>query len=261
MSVVSEREPAAKTRQFCRKDAARAFADCFEPRRASQSRRLNKETVVRSRGCQSLLRGPCFLRVRSGELPGRASPGNAHVEEGEKPEFPSFWPNAALLGYEFRDKDLLYRCLTHASAARTRLESNERLEFLGDAVLGLTICRAFHPLPPRMPRGADADQVVVVVSRASCATLACRMGLEKFLVLGRGISGAWAASVLGHHGRHRSDHRRIYVDGGFDKATPSSRELFMDDILSARSSSPGSTTKAFFSSRCSGSSEQLRPTG
>ena len=43
------------------------------------------------------------------------------------------------IGYRFRDRTLLRRCLTHSSSAETRLDSNERLEFLGDAVLGLVI--------------------------------------------------------------------------------------------------------------------------
>ncbi|NOX53567.1 MAG: ribonuclease III, partial [Planctomycetes bacterium] len=51
----------------------------------------------------------------------------------------------AALRYRFRDRELLRRCLTHASIAKSRLESNERLEFLGDAILGLIVCEyLFH---------------------------------------------------------------------------------------------------------------------
>ena len=45
------------------------------------------------------------------------------------------------VGYEFSDKALLVRAFTHSSAVDNRLESNERLEFLGDAVLALVICQ------------------------------------------------------------------------------------------------------------------------
>ena len=45
----------------------------------------------------------------------------------------------ARIHYQFRDRQLLRRCLTHSSSAETRLDANERLEFLGDAVLGLVI--------------------------------------------------------------------------------------------------------------------------
>ena len=45
-----------------------------------------------------------------------------------------------LLGHQFHDKKLLERSLTHASLADSRLQSNERLEFLGDAILGMVVC-------------------------------------------------------------------------------------------------------------------------
>ena len=44
------------------------------------------------------------------------------------------------LGYEFRDKSMLRSALTHASGAEHRLASNERMEFLGDAILGVVVC-------------------------------------------------------------------------------------------------------------------------
>ena len=76
-------------------------------------------------------------------------------------------PDAALLakleeriGYEFRDKNLLLSALTHASGAEHRLASNERLEFLGDAILGAVVCELlFHQYPGIPRRRADAAQV------------------------------------------------------------------------------------------------------
>ena len=50
----------------------------------------------------------------------------------------------AILGYSFTDAGLMRRALTHASAAEDRLESNERMEFLGDAVLGLVACQRIY---------------------------------------------------------------------------------------------------------------------
>src|SRR5262245_21699933 len=47
-----------------------------------------------------------------------------------------------LIGYEFSDKSLLVSALTHASGAENRLSSNERLEFLGDSILGFVVCEA-----------------------------------------------------------------------------------------------------------------------
>ena len=52
------------------------------------------------------------------------------------------------IGYAFRSPELLVAAVTHASGARHRLASNERLEFLGDAILGFIVCeRLFHAFP------------------------------------------------------------------------------------------------------------------
>jgi ribonuclease-3 len=49
-----------------------------------------------------------------------------------------------LLEYDFEDRAVLNRALTHSSIAESRKESNERLEFLGDSVLGLVVCEHLH---------------------------------------------------------------------------------------------------------------------
>src|SRR6185503_12663333 len=54
----------------------------------------------------------------------------------------------AMLDYRFRDHDLLKEALTHASIADNRRTSNERLEFLGDSVLGLVICHRLFEIFP-----------------------------------------------------------------------------------------------------------------
>ena len=56
-----------------------------------------------------------------------------------------------VLGYLFRDEALLRAALTHASSADHRLQSNERLEFLGDAILGYVVCEElFRAYPDRL---------------------------------------------------------------------------------------------------------------
>ncbi len=92
------------------------------------------------------------------------------------------------LGHRFRDRSLLRRCLTHASAARTRLESNERLEFLGDAILGSVICEALFHRFPDSPEGELTRIKSVVVSRETCALVFVELELEPYLVLGKGIT-------------------------------------------------------------------------
>ena len=64
------------------------------------------------------------------------------------------------IGYVFQDKRLLQAALTHASGADHRLASNERLEFLGDAILGAVVCELLYPPVSRVSRrGSDQDQI------------------------------------------------------------------------------------------------------
>jgi len=94
----------------------------------------------------------------------------------------------AVLQYRFRDPELLKRCLTHASASRTRLASNERLEFLGDAVLGLVVCDMLYARFPESPEGELTRLKSDLVSRNTCADITERLGLERFLLMGKGVT-------------------------------------------------------------------------
>ena len=93
----------------------------------------------------------------------------------------------ALLGFKFADRDLLTQALTHASATEERLESNERLEFLGDAVLGLVICEYVYRNFPDVLEGEMTKIKSTVVSRRSCSEVADRLELSSLLELGKGM--------------------------------------------------------------------------
>src|SRR5882724_1282919 len=75
------------------------------------------------------------------------------------------------IGYQFRQPDLLRAALTHTSGADTRLASNERLEFLGDAVLGLVVCEQLYLLFPEYQEGDLTKVKSAVVSRRTCARI------------------------------------------------------------------------------------------
>jgi ribonuclease-3 len=94
----------------------------------------------------------------------------------------------AVLEYRFKDPDMLASALTHASVATSRLASNERLEFLGDAVLGLVICEELYARFPEYLEGELTRIKSVVVSRETCARVADRLGLVNHLSLGKGIT-------------------------------------------------------------------------
>jgi ribonuclease-3 len=125
---------------------------------------------------------------------------------------------AAIAGYPIRDTDLYVAALTHASLANTRLESNERLEFLGDAVLGLVICESLYH---RFPDALEGDLTKVksaVVSRKVCAEVSDAIGLTELLWLGKGVSeqtgmpSSLKAAVL------ESFVAAIYLDAGLETA-------------------------------------------
>lgn len=124
----------------------------------------------------------------------------------------------ALLGYTFEDRGILARGLTHASSADCRLQSNERMEFLGDAVLGLVVVEYLHGTYPDLLEGDLTKIKSSVVSRRTCAEASIELGLDALLVLGKGMgrpsamppsvaAAAWEA-VIG----------AIYLDGGLDPA-------------------------------------------
>ncbi len=93
----------------------------------------------------------------------------------------------ARLGYTFTDKSLLQSALTHASGALHRLKSNERLEFLGDAILGFVVCERLFRLYPDYLEGDLTKVKSVVVSRSTCAKISQELELQDFLILGKGM--------------------------------------------------------------------------
>ena len=74
-----------------------------------------------------------------------------------------------ILQYTFNSSALLKESLTHASIAETRLHSNERMEFLGDAVLDLIVCEALYKKFPEFLEGDLTKIKSAVVSRRTCA--------------------------------------------------------------------------------------------
>jgi ribonuclease-3 len=91
------------------------------------------------------------------------------------------------IGYRFSDPGLLTAALTHSSVANSRLESNERMEFLGDAVLGLLICEALYERFPDYLEGELTKLKSMLVSRRTCAQVADRIELSEFMLLGKGM--------------------------------------------------------------------------
>jgi len=135
-----------------------------------------------------------------------------------------------ITGHKFSDTSLLDKAFTHSSAVDTRLLSNERLEFLGDAVLALVICQALFE---RFPDYLEGDLTKIkskLVSRETCAQISGQLGLQEFLKVGKGmvsnraLSGSLAAGVL------ETLIAAVYMDGGFNIARKFILRIF-DELL------------------------------
>ncbi len=118
------------------------------------------------------------------------------------------------IGYGFADRALLRSALTHASGAQHRLASNERLEFLGDAILGAVVCEQLYRQYPDYLEGDLTKIKSVVVSRQTCAKISEALGLQDFLILGKGMTThpSVPPSVLADV--FESLIAAIYLDGG-----------------------------------------------
>ncbi|MGL6094201.1 MAG: ribonuclease III family protein, partial [Fimbriiglobus sp.] len=92
------------------------------------------------------------------------------------------------IGYRFTKPELLRAALTHTSGANTRAASNERMEFLGDSVLGLAACELLYLRFPDYQEGDLTKIKSVIVSRKTCAKFSQDIGLGDFLFLGKGLN-------------------------------------------------------------------------
>ena len=131
-------------------------------------------------------------------------------------ELASFARCQEAIGYQFKDVEMLHAALTHASGANNRLTSNERMEFLGDAILGGVVCELLYHRFPEYLEGELTRIKSVVVSRRTCTKLSKQLGLQEFLILGKGMTtqAHVPPSVLADV--FESMIAAMYLDGGID---------------------------------------------
>jgi ribonuclease-3 len=136
----------------------------------------------------------------------------------------------AILGHAFQDNDLLDLALRHASISESRLDSNERLEFLGDAILGMIVCERIFTRFPSYLEGEMTKIKSLAVSRKICARIAIQLGLDELIVVGKGMQTqsklpqSLAAAVL------ESVIAALYLDGGM-QAVRDFLEPILDPLL------------------------------
>ncbi len=135
-----------------------------------------------------------------------------------------------MLGYTFKDPDLLTRALTHSSVAPTRSQSNERMEFLGDAVLGMVVCQKLYEHDDQLSEGDMTKIKSLVVSRQTCAEVAEESQIATLVSIGKGMShsagpprsvvAAVIEAIIG----------AIYLDGGLEPARDFILKLLQPNI-------------------------------
>lgn len=128
------------------------------------------------------------------------------------------------LGHEFRRPELLREALTHPSAASGNVQSNQRLEFLGDRVLGLVIADELYNEDENATEGQLAPRLNALVRKETCADVARELGVGEVLRLGRSerlTGGRRKMALLGD--AMEALIAAVYLDAGFEKA----RELVL----------------------------------
>ena len=128
-----------------------------------------------------------------------------------------------VLGYSFKDKSILQQSLTHKSYANENKQKaysyNERMEFLGDAVLELVVCEYLYHTYPDSSEAELTKIKSYAVKESTLAQVARTIGLGNFLYLGKGeetTGGREKPSILAD--AYEAVVAAIYFDGGFERA-------------------------------------------
>jgi ribonuclease III len=122
------------------------------------------------------------------------------------------------IGHSFQNLKLLELAILHASVVDRRHESNERLEFLGDAVLGMIVCHELYIRFPRYLEGELTKIKSMIVSRKTCADVTEKTGLTQFLRTGKGMSAHRKLPRSCSAALYESVIGAIFLDGGLEPA-------------------------------------------
>ncbi len=139
------------------------------------------------------------------------------------------------IGHLFADGDLIAAALTHVSAANgSRRETYQRLEFLGDRVLGLVVSEMLYQAFPLADEGELSRRLADLVRKESCAEVALEWGAQDFVRLGEGErqGGAIKTAILGDI--CESIIGAVFLDAGYASAGAVVRDAFEARMRSPR---------------------------
>lgn len=139
------------------------------------------------------------------------------------------------LGYRFEKPELLEQALTHVSAPKAGGQSYQRLEFLGDRVLGLVIAEMLYKTFPSAPEGELSRRLAELVRRESCAEVAIAWDVGPYLKLGAGEA---------HSGERKNQTiladvceaiiGAVFLDGGYEAAKGLVERSFREQVAAPR---------------------------
>ncbi|PWG18515.1 ribonuclease III [Salibaculum griseiflavum] len=139
------------------------------------------------------------------------------------------------LGHRFSSPDLLIRAVTHPSMSSVHRDDNQRLEFLGDRVLGLVMAEALLKADPQATEGQLAPRYNALVRKETCAAIARQIDLGTVLKLGRSemkSGGRRKEALLGD--AMEAVIAAVYLDAGFEAAQARIVALWGDRITTVK---------------------------
>ncbi len=140
-----------------------------------------------------------------------------------------------ILGYKFNQLSLYKKALTHSSFTKNKLESNERLEFLGDRILGLSVAKMLYETYPNEDEGALAIRHANLVSAKACASVAEKIYIPYLIEVGtqeqkrqgyknRNILADCVEAIFG----------AIFMDSDFDTTFKVVEKLWKEKVQSSK---------------------------
>jgi ribonuclease-3 len=135
-----------------------------------------------------------------------------------KKQIPDLIKLENLIGYSFNDKDILIQSLTHPSSENSKFSNMERLEFLGDRVLGLIIAEKIFIKFNSRKEGELSSYFNYLVQRSTCVIIARKINLDNFIIFGKsefssdGLKDSILSNIL------ESLIGAIFIDSGYDSA-------------------------------------------
>jgi ribonuclease-3 len=138
-----------------------------------------------------------------------------------------------ILGYQFADESILRQALTHASSNSNGTFDNERLEFLGDAVVGMVVCEYLYKHYPQHAEGRLTRMKSAVVSRSSLGRVARTVGMSKHIIVGPGMAKRRHLPNSLYANVFEALIAAVFLDGGMDVAKEVILNLLKSEITAA----------------------------